>query len=139
MFSDAPLALAKLGMIENVSWLLMAVGICLMVVGWLWLIYQNYRMSPVEGILSIIPILAIIFAFYTLEHRHKAIFTSLFVGGFVLGTLGNILLYSVDLCHEDIKCAAPMQFEEATDQENEEPGEDTESSILDLSRWLTVG
>ena len=139
MFSDAPLALAKLGMIENVSWLLMAVGICLMVVGWLWLIYQNYRMTPVGGVLSILVVPALFYALYTLEHRQKAIFTSLFLGGFIVGTLGNVLLYSVDLCREDIKCSAPMQIEEATDEQNGDSGEAPESSILDLSRWLTVG
>ena len=139
MFSDAPLALARLGMIENVSWFLMVVGVCLMVAGWLWLVYQNYRMSPVEGILSLLVIPAVFYALYTLEHRHKAIFTSLFLGGFIVGTLGNTLLYSVDLCREDIKCAQPMQFEEATDEQNTEPPDDSESSILELSRWLSAG
>lgn len=131
MFSDAPLALAKLGMIENVSWFLMAVGLCLMAVGWLWLIYQNYRMSPIQGILSVIPLLAVIFAFYTLEHRQKSIWTSLFVGGIIVGSLGNVLLYSVDLCHEDTRCAAPLQIEEEgiEGDPQEAPAQEAESSL----------
>ncbi len=136
MVSETLLVLGKLEFIESISLTLMYGGLGVSALGWLWLIFQNYRMDPVQGVLSIIPPLALLFALFSLEHRHKTQFTSIFVGGFVLGALGNILIYSVDVCNADARCSVPAIEEE---DDNSEEAEAESSSAIELSHWLSHG
>lgn len=134
MVSETLLVLGKLEFIESISLTLMYGGLGVSAVGWLWLVFQNYRMDPVQGILSIVPLFALLFALFSLEHRYKTQFTSIFLGGFVLGALGNVLIYSVDVCNADARCSVPPI---QTDEDESGDDSETESSSLDLSLWLT--
>jgi hypothetical protein len=101
-------------------------GWTLLVVGWGFLVFQNYRYSPVMGALSIIPLWAVIYGIIVMEHRKKPQFLAVFFSGIVVVWFGSMLLFANDICEEDPKCGAPPPEEEETAEETE-----SESSAID--------
>lgn len=126
MTTELLLSLGKLEFIGSVTRLMLAIGIILAVIGWLWLVYQEGRSNVVTAIIGLVfPPFALYTAAYELEHRHKVVFTALFLGGMVVAGLGYGMLYSVWVCEIDDRCGVtPLTIDEEEGDEAPADGEE---------------
>jgi hypothetical protein len=96
---------AKLSSVAPVAMIVMICGGLLSLVGFLWLVFQNSRFSVVNGVIGfLIPLWALIYGFFGMEHRHKSLFITLFVAGGAVAGLGSFLYAANQACENDIRC-----------------------------------
>jgi hypothetical protein len=115
------LTAAKMSTVMPVAWAITVLGGVGFGVGWLWLVYQNWRFGTVHGVLSLIPLYALVFAFARLEHAQKAVWTALFLAGFVVSMLGYTLVFSADDCENNPDCAA-TKAQQTSDSGSDDSG-----------------
>jgi hypothetical protein len=99
----APVA-AKLETVNNIAWITTLIGGICFAVGWGWIVFQMFRYSPVQGVLALIPPVALWQAFFRLEHAQKSQWVTASVAGAAIAGFGGMLLYSNMVCDADDAC-----------------------------------
>ena len=107
---------SKLSSVHPVGLVIVVLGVVLFASGWVWLIYQNYRFSPIHGILSIIPLWALVYGFLRMEHAHKEPWISACVGGIAVAAIGSILVFAAQICEDSDACMKGRGNPEAVEQ-----------------------